>query len=470
LQSCGDGTTITLGQATLRPVVDAQTATPGKDAGPDVSIGACPGCQACPGGSKTTISGTVFDPGGRVPLYNAIVYIPRDAANLDPIPEGLSCDQCAGIRIQAVQAAKLTDASGQFVLDLDFAPSTPTVPLVIQIGKWRRAINVPVVACRDNPITDSDLTRLPRNSREGHLPQIALTTGHSDALECLLRRIGIDDTEFTTDAEPGRVHMFVGCDGGNGLPANQFSTQLGGAKFAEATTLWSDPGKLGRYDMLIFSCEGSQCADEKKRYVGNIKTYADSGGRLFLDHTHFSWLMNGPDPWPNTATFISSSSQDISSLATVDTSFPKGSNFADWLVKTQASSAMGSIPIINGQVSVRSTTSYTQRWIFANNPSNSDQNAIEYMTMNTPAQMMPDANQCGRVVYTGLHVTSSPDTVGTGTDASVGTDLSHSDVPFPLGCVSRPLTPQEKALEFMLFDLASCVQSDAEMPIPPTVR
>ncbi|HEY3592455.1 MAG TPA: carboxypeptidase regulatory-like domain-containing protein, partial [Polyangiaceae bacterium] len=306
-------------------------------------------------------------------------------------------------------------------------------------------------------------------------PQIALTTGHSDALECLLRRIGISDQEFTVDSGPGRVHMFVGCDGDSGLPANQFSPALGGAKFAAATSLWADPMKLMKYDMLVMSCEGSQCESDKKPYINNIKMYADNGGRLFLDHLHFYWLRSGPDPWPDTADYVGPNQKDLPSpfTAKVDQTFPKGSQFAEWLVATQASPEAGTIQILGGQFSVRSATPpATQKWIYTDqNPRDPSGTAVEYMTMNTPTPSElpdsgPDSVACGRVVFTDLHVV-----VANGADGGTGLkDVSHSDTPFPNGCVSGPLTPQEKALEFMFFDLSSCVEKDSETPKAPPLR
>ena len=38
------------------------------------------------------MSGTVYDPAGQHPVYNAIVYVPNEP--LKPFTEGVVCDQC----------------------------------------------------------------------------------------------------------------------------------------------------------------------------------------------------------------------------------------------------------------------------------------------------------------------------------------------------------------------------------------
>ena len=207
----------------------------------------CPGSTTtttptCTGATKTTISGTVYDPAGVNPLYNVIVYIPSGA--LPTLAEGVSCDKC-GAEVNAPFASALTDVNGHFSMTLEPVPSTTNVPLVMQVGKWRRQITIPSLqTCKDNPLTDKNQTRLPRTSAEGHIPRIAVTTGGSDALECLLRRIGIADT---------RVHQRCGRRPRSPLRWRRAARTafMAGGTFAPATTLWSNRTKLANYDVIL---------------------------------------------------------------------------------------------------------------------------------------------------------------------------------------------------------------------------
>ncbi len=48
-----------------------------------------------------------------------------------------------------------------------------------------------------------------------------------------------------------------------------------------------------------------------------------------------------------------------------------------------------------------------------------------------------------------------------------GLPLNSPDGVVPGGCAMHPLTPQEKALEFMIFDLSSCLIPIGAVPMPP---
>ena len=416
------------------------------------------GSTPCTSTTGTSLSGYVYDPAGKVPLYNVVVYVPVAGVELPAITEGASCETCAGREARAVAVA-LTDATGHFVLQ--DVPSGADVPLVMEVGKWRRQVTIPNVRqCEENVLDDPEVTRLPRNQSEGHLPKIAMVTGHSDAIECLLRKIGISDEEFTTDAGDGRVNMYYGCihPGDDDTPdeygANKFAPELGGADFPQAvSTLYPNPDKLDDYDMILLSCEGDSCDEEKTtENQVNLKAYSDAGGRIFFDHMHYRWF-NTDDAWQTVAAFSGSDDFPTPYTFQVDDTFPKGASFADWLVAVEASPMRGQLEVVAAQNSAQEAIQpYSQQWVYTSGN-------VQYMTINTPVEEAEnEAALCGRLVHTDLHVT-----------AGMGSDTSNQNIPFPGGCTTDDLSPQEKALEFILFDLGGCVQKEDRPPEPPVV-
>jgi hypothetical protein len=274
---------------------------------------------------------------------------------------------------------------------------------------------------------------------EGDIPQIALTTGGADPLECLLRKIGLEGSEFGVTGSPARVHFFAGSGGSNRIN--------GGATMPNATTLWNTLDSLKKYDIVLLACEGGQNAGSKNAAARQaLFDYTSLGGRVFASHWHNYWLEAGPAPWPTTATFSHQPDLADPFTAKIDMTFPKGNALADWLMNVGGSTAKGNLVIRQAQHTVNAVNaSMSQRWIYGESPT-----SVQYFTFNTPIGTKPE-DQCGRVVFSDIHV-SSGDRVGE---------------PFPDGCRTTDLSPQEKALEFMLFDLSSRVCDDKRPPEPP---
>src|SRR6476620_2222860 len=112
-----------------------------------------------------------------------------------------------------------------------------------------------------------------------------------------------------------------------------------GAKFADSYgTLFPNYGKMTGYDMIMLQCEGEQLANEKMPFLGNMKKYADHGGRVFADHLNSAWFRTGLPPSPPTAQLIGVGSDLPSPLTgSVYPSFSKGMALSQWLINTRAS-------------------------------------------------------------------------------------------------------------------------------------
>jgi hypothetical protein len=410
----------------------------------------------CDAGARTTISGTVYDPAGKVPLYNVIVYVPNSPP--PPMTTGASCDIC-GQQIMNPVSSTLTDTAGNFTLD---APVGDNIPLVIQIGKWRRQITIPTIPrCANTALTDREQTSLPSSKAEGDIPLIAITTGGADSMECLPRRMGIEDAEFTDNAGTGRIHLY------GGVTTNEENTATSafdsGAALPAADTLWSATDTLDNYDIVILSCEGDSNENERPDSARPAMfAYANMGGRVFASHWHHRWISLGPDPFPDTGTWNDQDNPANPITATINQTFPKGAALAQWLMNVGASTMLGSMQVLEARNNIQAVNAmYTTEWMTV--PTTGGGRgmqggvAVEYLSFNTPLDV-PEANKCGRVVYSDLHVSNASD---------VGTPADNPGMPFPSHCAVRDLTAQEKAVEFMLFDLSSCIQDDTVPPQPP---
>ena len=341
----------------------------------------------------------------------------------------------------------VTGPDGAF--SLNNLPVGTSIPLVIQIGRWRRQVTLPAVqACTTTPITDVNVVRLPRNQGEGDIPLMAIATGIADPFECLLRKIGIDDAEFTRPDGGGRVHYYR--ENGKNLSPSA----------PAASTLWSDLNVLRDYDVVMLPCEGG---DNPKPAAAtqNIIDYTSAGGRMFATHYSYVWIARAQDPFPSTGNWDLNYPFPRGSNPSryfIDTSFPKGQAFSDWLVNVGASTDAGELVVIESRFDIKSVNNPpAQRWIYGNRDGGTvNPDSIQHLTFNTPIDAgIPDGGteplQCGRVVFSDFHVSASA--------------LSGSNT-FPASCRNEPLTSQEKALEFMLFDLSSCVRQDTPTTCP----
>jgi hypothetical protein len=410
----------------------------------------------------TTLSGTVYAPNGTLPLYGVDVYVPRSAPG--PLTEGVQCSNCAeGFPGGSITQTR-TDETGHF--ELKDVPATANVPVVIQVGKWRRQLTVPnVAACATLPLADAD-TRLPKNKAEGDLPQIAMSTGGADAIECLIYKLGIDPAEFSPATGTGRVHMFSnfsinpGTNAGDaGRGTDRFNTTYPGspgAMFSSSEDLWKTEAALSKYDIVLLSCEGSQNKSSKPlTALQAVQAYADKGGRVFMSHWHNIWIGGtdgsshyGLPEWEAVATWDFDADQDeATQLAIIDQTVPKGMSFAKWLKNTEPTSTLGQLTVTAPRytASDRDATK-SERWVYVDPLLSTPlgKTSIQDLLFTTP-QSKPEAERCGKVLFSDMHVSS-------GSVSQGGTSKA-----FPNGCSMTPLSPQEKALAFIFFDISSCV-------------
>ena len=174
------------------------------------------------------------------------------------------------------------------------------------------------------------------------------------------------------------------------------------------------------------------------------------GGKLFAAHDQSAWFQNGPLDFQETATWRTPSSGAAACPdCAVDDSFQKGSDLLQWL------QALGLVPDGGTQLPLSNVTdsvstvnlSTTIRWVY--DPTGGDTKLLSFATPvgGIDAGITNAARQyCGKAVFFDLHAGGPPE----------------GDVPG--SCSVADLTPDEKLLEYQLFDDSICVHTEV---LPP---
>ena len=432
-----------------------------------------PGCSGgldcyvnvhCADGGATSLSGTVYDPAGVTPLYNAIVYIPNSAQPVLPtVVTGTtscaeSCSEFAGVGDYVT--ATTTNNEGRFTLF--GVPSGSGVPLVVELGRWRRLVRVDTTDCA-NAVVPASLSRLPRNQSEGDIPQMAIVTGACDELACMMSDIGLDPSEFTGPAGGGRLHVYRGAgpgpdlDGGGAGPAGDCS--------GDACPLWASRNSLEAYDVVLLGCECGEHNETKP--AAAIQAFHDwlgEGGRVLATHYQDTWFKSGPRDFQGIAAWLPSESDGPTPgpfHVQSTPSAPAELLFSQWLAHVGALGPDGGISLPASDVSSSVTGVNDGGVSLIYDQTTTYPKVLSFLTpiagvvdadADAPEEA-PRSRYCGRAMFTDVHA---------------GGGGMPSTSPVPASCGSAASSSELQTLEYLFFRLqAPCQMGNTTCECPP---
>lgn len=445
ITSCGP---VRLGELDVRPGDASQSdssfdRTAPADSASDVLREAAVECPA----TGAELRGVVTAPNGLDPIPGAVVYLARTRPAVQPA--GVSCDTCE--LPPNVLGYAVSNTQGMFVMPRGVSESGAFF-LVVQKGRFRRVTEVNVQSCMGQAFT-AQTTRLPGTRAEGEIPNILVASGTTaaqadrprtddwayDDIARVIRRLGI--TEFDR-SEPCRLAT-------TGTSVANSSCPFGG--------ILANRTSLDRYNIVVAPC-GALGFNRSWQVLGapanaaiatNMRGWLQAGGRLYTSDTAYGLLAHAH---PSAATFaggstVRSDGKDPANVgAGGSPSMPRtysgriaDMGLRDWLADRGALAMDGSIQLggfISPWVAIDSVPSTTRTLVTAD---------VEWFTaasgMMTSAGSRPltitsdvrEGGGCGRVVYSSYEV-DNRDSMS-----------------------SSPLTPQERVLEYLLFELGGCL-------------
>ncbi len=450
----------------------------------------------CDGGATTTLTGTVraglqegatsWVPANTTPdpVPGVLVYIPQTPLTpFDPDPTNpqVQCQQCGADVTGNPLVETTTGFDGTFTLSnvpvSKSAADADKIPIVIQLGRWRRQFAVTVSsACAANTIPD---LHMPSSAAEGDIPLTAISTGSYDSIECVLLKMGVAQTEFMSYAtwsaeaangtapKQGRVHIYTSTQAvmagsvgpGAVLAPQEDETVLMGPGAAAGPT----NGTYMKYDQILLPCWGDAFTKTAAE-LGDLIDYGNAGGRFFATHYSYSWLhgngvLEGTAQWDPKAnpndTNPPPTGQPFTGNVSVNVPTSNPGLFVKWLNQVGALAngnpggappAAPTVTINEGRHDVDQVLGSSTEWIAGTDPSPPSASQSQMLLHFTFDMPIGQVSQCGHAIYSDFHVNGT----------------QSNGMTFPNECDKNALTAQERILEYMIWDLASCV------PGPPT--
>lgn len=249
----------------------------------------------------------VWGPGHVFPVSGALVSF-LDAAPA-PIPDGAYCERCAGT---ATRAAVASAPDGTFAIEV--APGASGY-LAVEKGQFR--IVTPYTAPPDigEHALDESLTTLPSRSDPAagrSIPRIALVYGDYDAIQDVLAKAGMGDTD-------GAHALAWGSEAGIFDVYDNHGS--GGEAHGDALLpLLRDRARLLRYHVVFFACSYNANFSfmEDPIVQQNLREYVRAGGKLYVSDYAYAVVEL---PWPELVWF-----DDPLHGGCVENRFPDGCN------------------------------------------------------------------------------------------------------------------------------------------------
>ena len=364
--------------------------------------------------APTSLSGVALAPNGTDPISQAEIAV-FDHQPV-PLPTGVYCTTCNSTVTDTPLAVITSGTNGAFSLSLDDVPRSATLYVTFRKAMFRRIlVNQAITACADNPLTAAQ-SSLPGTSAQGDLPRIAVSSGASDHLEKVLNAMGV--TQF--DCVKGSTSSHDTCTS---------PTTLG--------QLLTDPTTMNEYAMIFIACQPADAFEPHTpgATTQNLASWAGDGGKLVVTDDSYDFV---EQTWPDAIRFEGSvPAMGVPQVWNVgEVGIPTSSltgtvtdgNLASWLgLFPGAINANNQVDLVGFlsdwgvQATVAASTTSIVHGVAAWDGGSGD----------VPLTSEFQVNNCGRVIYSSYH-TSNSGTAGT-------------------------LLPQERILEYLMFEVGSCV-------------